>query len=68
MFELFVAILWVGYFATVYYLLFDYIWKNYLRWLGVNMFEYYLVGGIVLAVFYLVYIIYYDDFIDFFKF
>ena len=31
MFELFVAILWVGYFATVYYLLFDYIWKNYLR-------------------------------------
>jgi len=32
------------------------------------MFEYYLVGGIVLAVFYLVYIIYYDDFIDFFKF
>jgi len=32
------------------------------------MFQYYLVGGIVLAVFYLVYILYYDDYQDFFKF
>jgi len=32
------------------------------------MFQYYLVGGIVFAVFYLVYIIYSDDYKDFFKF
>ena len=32
------------------------------------MFQYYLVGGIVFAVLYLVYIIYYDDYQDFFKF
>ncbi len=32
------------------------------------MFEYYLTGGIVLFVFYLVYILYYDDYKDFFKY
>jgi hypothetical protein len=31
------------------------------------MFEYYLVGGIVIGVFYLVYILYYDDYSDFFR-
>ena len=32
------------------------------------MFEYYLVGGIVLSVFYLIYALYRDDFTDFFQF
>ena len=32
------------------------------------MWEYYLSGGIVFAVFYLIYIFYYDDFQDFFKY
>ena len=32
------------------------------------MFESYLVAGVVLAVFYLVYVLYYDDYQDFFKF
>ena len=42
-------------------------WKAFSDF-NIHNYEYYLVGGIVLAVFYLVYIIYYDDFIDFFKF
>tara|TARA_B100000963_G_scaffold324625_1_gene310286 strand:+ start:308 stop:418 length:111 start_codon:yes stop_codon:yes gene_type:complete len=30
-FELFVAILWVGYVASLYYILYDYIWRNFIR-------------------------------------
>ena len=44
--------------------------SNYLKInkTGVNMFQSYLVAGVVLAVFYLVYVLYYDDYQDFFKF
>ena len=30
-FELIVAILWVGYVAAIYYILYDYIWRNFIR-------------------------------------
>jgi len=30
-FELFVAILWVGYVASVYYIIYDYIWRTFIR-------------------------------------
>tara|TARA_S200000501_G_scaffold254379_1_gene238345 strand:- start:2572 stop:2703 length:132 start_codon:yes stop_codon:yes gene_type:complete len=30
-FELFKAILWVGYVAMLYYIVYDYIWENFIR-------------------------------------
>ncbi len=30
-FELFTAILWVGYVATMYYVVYDYIWNNFIK-------------------------------------
>ncbi len=30
-FELFKATLWVGYVATLYYIVYDFIWENFIR-------------------------------------
>ena len=31
LFELFVAILWVSYVASIYYIIYDYIWENFIK-------------------------------------
>ena len=30
-FELFKAMLWVGYVGTLYYIVYDFIWENFIR-------------------------------------